>query len=183
MENCLLWEGPHSGARREGLLSLGSWRNNVWGTDHNPHSLFPCAIGGEEVELGRRGWWWKGHLRSHFTSCYHAPILLWINSNNISNSSLFCPWLLAEFSLSVLISTHEPFTIFSLPSPVAGGNVRETLGGAWHPPRVKPLCIPTWKGLIVAKCSRVPSHIWNHKDLKVQIFSYAISYSWKQFKL
>jgi len=38
--------------------------------------------------------------------------------------------------LSVLISTHEPFVIFSLPCPVEVGSDRVALVGTWCPTRV-----------------------------------------------
>ncbi|GAB0186393.1 EH domain-containing protein 4 [Grus japonensis] len=50
-------------------------------TDHNPHSLSPCATGGEEVEKlgvklspGRREGWGEGVLRFYFISHYRDLI-------------------------------------------------------------------------------------------------------------
>ena len=40
--------------------------------------------------------------------------------------------------LPVLISTHEPFVLFSLPCPVEEGSDRAALVGTWHPARVNP---------------------------------------------
>ena len=40
--------------------------------------------------------------------------------------------------LPVLISTYEPFVIFSLPCPVEEGSDRAALVGTWHPARVNP---------------------------------------------
>ena len=45
--------------------------------------------------------------------------------------------------LPVLISTHEPFVIFSLPCPAEEGSDRAALVGTWHPARVNPPHQPT----------------------------------------
>lgn len=75
-----LWSS-HAGAR-EGLLFLrwNNRRNNVWGTDHNPHFSVPlCHWQGEGKEsaiklgLGRREEWEEGVFKISFTSL----ILLW----------------------------------------------------------------------------------------------------------
>jgi len=53
---------------------------------------------------------------------------------------------IAEGSLAVLISTHEPFITFSLPCPAQKGSDRAALVGTWHPARVKSPQNPvTWK--------------------------------------
>ena len=75
----------HAGAGAECKESWGtrSGRDNVWWTDHNPHSLSPCAARGEEVgeigvklSPGRREGWGEGVLRSGFIS--HYPTLIWL---------------------------------------------------------------------------------------------------------
>jgi len=135
VENCLPWEGPHTGTGAECEESSPwgerSGRDNVWSTDHNLHSPSPCTTwGGEEVgnsgvklSLGRREGWGEGVWRFAFISYY--PTLIWLVMNLIPFSlqiqSVLSVTVIGEWSLPVLISTLEPFIIFPLPCPVEEG--------------------------------------------------------------
>lgn len=48
----------------------------------------------------------------------------------------------AERSLPVLTSTHEPFILFPLSCPDEEGSDRAALVGTWHPVRIKQLHKP-----------------------------------------
>lgn len=52
----------------------------------------------------------------------------------------FCNYMMVfcEWRLPVLISTHEPLVIFSLPCPVTEDSDRETFLGAWNPDSINP---------------------------------------------
>ncbi|KAK4810959.1 hypothetical protein QYF61_013367 [Mycteria americana] len=68
VEDCLLWVGPHAGGGEE-CEEEGAAETTCDVSDHNPHSLSPCAARGEDVEklgvklgvsLGRREGWGEG---------------------------------------------------------------------------------------------------------------------------
>lgn len=66
MEDCLLGEDPHKECEKSSPWGGRSSRN-MWWAEHKPHSLFPCAAEGEEVENlgvksspGRRKGWREG---------------------------------------------------------------------------------------------------------------------------
>ena len=44
--------------------------------------------------------------------------------------------VIGEWSLPVLILTHDPFVIFSLPCPAEEGSHRVASAGTWHPDRL-----------------------------------------------
>jgi len=46
--------------------------------------------------------------------------------------------VIAELSLPALISTHEPFIVFSLPCPPEEGSDKMALVNTWHPARADP---------------------------------------------
>lgn len=114
MENCLWWEGAPS---------LSSGRNKVWWTDCNPLFPSPCITGARRQSWEGERDGGKVFLRSYFTSHYSALILLEINSINISNSSLSCPWqyLVSDLSQSLTnLYKIQLCYIFSLLSSCRG---------------------------------------------------------------
>ena len=77
VKSCSLWDRPHAGAGAEcedsSPWGTRSSRDSVWWTDHNPHSLSPCAArgrrqrkSGEKLSLGRMEGWEEGVLRFNF---------------------------------------------------------------------------------------------------------------------
>lgn len=105
-------------------------------------TLIPCLPaplrgGGIAGKEGLR----KGVFRIliYFLLSCSAFLLLLINSVNIPKSSLFCLQRFAEWSLSILISTHEPSYICLLSSCGVKGSNGVALVGAWNPANINPL--------------------------------------------
>ena len=129
MEDCLPSERSDAGAEEEREKS-SPWggrsnRDNVWWTDRNPPLPIPLQHlrGRRQRKLwvnlssGRREGWAQGVLRFGFVS--HYPALIWLAINSFPHvESVLLVVVIGEWSLPVLIFTHEPFVIFDLPCPV-----------------------------------------------------------------
>lgn len=131
-----------SRARLSGVLPWGakSHRNNIWWTDHNPHSHPPALLrkGGREIqsEVEPRKEWGKVLLRFVLTFI----TLLWFDKTKLIFPQVKC---FAHDSNYWVISPtpylyHKPFVVFSLPSPAEEGSERTALVGTWHPDRANP---------------------------------------------
>lgn len=78
--------------------------------------------------MGKRKGWGQGVSN---VSHYHTPILVIINSSNMSNSNLFCWWqyLVTDLSLSINFSLYFPSLVQLWRGMIGFGGCLECRGG------------------------------------------------------
>lgn len=148
MEDCLSWKGHHpcwSRVRKWGVLLL---RRKEWQfpwTDHFPHPPAP-QVGKEKIlsESKSRKQGGVGGSVSKIWLYSSSPYSDWVD-NELNEppqvKSILPARVTDEWSLSVLIMTHEPWVAFSLPYPAEKQNDRVALVGTWDPAKLSPSLI------------------------------------------
>lgn len=134
VEDCLLWEGPHTGAAGRPFLS--SSRNNVWWADHNPHFHHSALLWERPTsqEAGRVG---EGvHI-----FILLLTILFWFSLVINSLISPSCVWFAHDGNCFVIFpcSYLKSWTFcYTFPYSLAEKGERVALVGSWHADRVNP---------------------------------------------
>jgi len=148
VENSLPWEGPHAGAGEE-CEESSAWggrssKDNVWWTDHNPHSPSPWAARGEEVKKWE--WSWaqeegRGGEKVFKDQVLFLTILLWfdwwwIKLPFLPKLSLFGPWQQLVSDLSLSLSRPSSLSSYFLsPVQLRRGSDGAVLVGTCHSSR------------------------------------------------